>query len=254
MVDVAAGFAVKFGGTSFASIIFSGYIEGPNPHRIKGSVSFSILWLDFSVDIDKTFGEQQAEPIINVDPWPILKGALEQNDSWTVELPMWDIAGVVTNESPGIQEEDQIIQPFGSLNVSQKVVPLNYTLTKFGSSDPKDNFKFEIISMNNIPASSLASMQDYFAPAQFTEYDNSEKITLNSYDFMDSGVFFTSSEKEVEFSVESASYKEISYETIVLENIANKDDIKRTKKDPENDRFFLNVIMSQTFLLAGAAY
>jgi hypothetical protein len=254
VIDVDAGFSVKFGPHSFASLIFSGFIEGPNPHRIKGSVTFSILWWDISVDVDKTFGDQEPELITNIDPWPMLKEALEQKDSWTAELPNWEVVGVVTRESSEMKEGDQMIQPLGTLGVSQKVVPLNHTLTKFGSSDPIENFRFEIISMNNIPASSLVSTQDYFAPAQFSEYENSEKLTLKSYDLMDSGVFFTSAEKEVEFSVESTSYKEISYETIVLENIANKEDIKRTKKDPENDRFFLNAIMSQTFLLPGAAY
>ena len=255
VVDVAGGFSIKFGGKSLASITFSGFIEGPNPHRIKGSVTFSILFWDISRDVDKTFGEQKPELIISVDPWPILKEALEQNDSWTAEHQIWEVPGVVTKESSGVQKQkekgDQMMHPLGSLKVSQNVVPLNHTLTKFGSSDPKDNFRFEIISLNNIQDSSLISTQDFFAPAQFTEYDDSEKLNLKSYDFMDSGVFYSSDEKEISFSLESISHKKIEYETKILENISNKEEIKSTTiKEP----FSLDTILSHTFVLAGAAY
>ena len=110
------------------------------------------------------------------------------------------------------------------------MVPLNHTLTKFGSADPMDNFRFEIISLNDTNASDLVSTHDYFAPGQFTEYPESEKLNLKSYELMDSGVFYAShGREEVAFSFESASSKEIEYETILLENMANKEDIKRTK-------------------------
>ena len=80
-IDVAGGFSVSFKGRSLTSITFSGFIEGPNPHRIKGSLTFSILWWDISIDIDKTFGDKQPEIVNLVNPWPLLKEALEQNDS-----------------------------------------------------------------------------------------------------------------------------------------------------------------------------
>jgi hypothetical protein len=251
-IDVAAGFSVKFKGRSLASIAFLGFIEGPNPHRIKGSVTFSILWWDISRDVDKTFGDKKPEIIVSVDPWPILRDALEQNDSWTAELPTWELVGVVTRDSSLlVQQGTQIIHPLGRLKVSQTIVPLNHTVTKFGSSDPENNFRFEIASLNNLDQSRLVSTKDYFAPAQFTEYDDSEKLGLNSYEVMDSGAFYTSEEKDIQFSFESASFKEIEYETYLLENLANKEDVKKTKIE---NLFPLNTMLSQTLILAGASY
>jgi hypothetical protein len=250
VIDIAGGFSVKFLGRSLTSIAFSGFIEGPNPHRIKGSATFSILWWDITRSVDETFGDQTPEIINTVDPWDILKEALEQNESWIADIPSWQVVGVATKEFSATREVDQMMHPMGNLKVSQKVVPLNYTLTKFGSSDPKTNFRFEIISLNNIPSSSLVSTKDYFAPAQFTEYENEEKLSLKSYDLMDSGVFFASTQTEILFSIESVSSKEISYETIVWENMANKEDPIK----PEEDRFVPNANLSQIFGLAGAAY
>jgi hypothetical protein len=252
VIDVAAGFSVKFKGRTLASIAFMGFIEGPNPHRIKGSVTFSILWWDISVDVDKTFGDPITELIVNLDPWPILREALEQNDSWTAELPTWEAIGVVTSESSAGQAGEQLIHPLGKFKVTQRVVPLNHTLTKFGSADPIDNFRFEIISLNDTNASDLVSTQDYFAPGQFAEYPESEKLNLKSYELMDSGVFYASQgREEVAFSFESASSKEIEYETILLENMANKEDIRRTKIEGLQA---LNTMLSQTLILAGISY
>ena len=239
---------------TLASIAFLGFIEGPNPHRIKGSATFSILWWDISVDVDKTFGDPLTELIVNLDPWPILREALEQNDSWTTELPTWEAIGVVTSESSAGQAgaAEQLIHPLGRFKVTQRVVPLNHTLTKFGSADPMDNFRFEIISLNDTNALDLVSTQDHFAPGQFTEYPESEKLNLKSYELMDSGVFYASHGKEeVAFSFESASSKEIEYETILLENMANKEDIRRTKIEGLTA---LNTMLSQTLILAGISY
>ena len=166
VIDVVAGFSVKFKGYTLASITFLGFIEGPNPHRIKGSATFSILWWDISVDVDKTFGDPITELIVNLDPWPILREALEQNDSWTTELPTWEVIGVVTRESSAGQAgaAEQLIHPLGRFKVTQRVVPLNHTLTKFGSADPMDNFRFEIISLNDTNASRSGLNSRLFCP------------------------------------------------------------------------------------------
>ena len=259
VIDVAGGFSVSFKGRSLTSITFSGFIEGPNPQRIKGSLTFSILWWDISIHIDKTFGDQLPELITLVELWPILSDALLQEDSWTAETPTWADLGVVIKEYPAIQGGDvggngsgsgqQMVHPLGILKVSQKVVPLNFTLTKFGASNPKDYFRFEISSATG---SSLSSVKDYFAPAQFTEYDNSQKLTLKSYELMDSGVSFVSPEQELLFSDKSLSHKEISYETKIFEDMANMN--KKPVTPPGKEPFKLDAKLTEALILAGAAY
>ena len=224
IVDVAAGFSVKYSGHSLASIKFSGSIEGPNPHRIKGSVTFSIFWWDISVDVDKTFGTQKPEPIVSVNPWDVLKEALQQNDSWVADLPAWATNAITVKElsqselASNINNDDNktvLVHPIGTLKVTQKVVPLNYTLTKFGITEPKDNFRFKIDSLVDESAN-LVNIQDYFAPAQFSNYDNTQKLSLKSFDSMDSGVMFGADYSDISCPIESVSYKQMEYETIMI--------------------------------------
>jgi len=224
IIDVQGGFSVKYSGRSLASIKFSGFIEGPNPHRIKGSVTFSILWWDVSVDVDKTFGSQEPELITNVDPWPILKNSLEQNDSWTADLPPWAIDSVIVKELSNLETTTNntndnnktiLVHPVGTLKVSQKIVPLNHTLTKFGAAEPIDNFRFKIDSLGN-DSTNLVTIQDYFAPGQFSNYDNTQKLSLKSFDLMDSGVMFGTHYNEISTPIEFVSYKQMTYETIMI--------------------------------------
>jgi len=253
IVDVAGGLSVKYKGRSLASVKFAGFLEGPNPHRIKGSVSFSILWWSISKSVDEIFGEQLPEQVSQIDPWPLLRDALGQKDSWSQDIPTWTSISVSIKETSEMEERTtQLVHPFGNLKMTQKVVPLNHRLTKFGVADPTENFRFEIVSLNGIPASDLVPIQDYFAPGQFTKYDNSEILTLKSYDLMNSGVFFaTAAGDPVSCDMNSASSKKMEYETIILGNIKNKDNIISNKKDT---LFPVNVLQAQTFVLTGISY
>jgi hypothetical protein len=246
IVDIEGGLSVKYKGVSLASVKFAGFLEGPNPHRIKGSVRFSILWWSISKSVDETFGEQVPEQVSQVDPWGVLRDALGQNDSWSQDIPAWASISVSIKETSSVQR--QLVHPFGNLKMSEKVVPFNHTLTKFGMADPKDYFRFEIVSVN--AGSDLVLTQDYFAPGQFTKYDNSELLTLKSYDLMDSGVFYAPAE-QVSSDMNSASYKKMSYETIILSNMKNKEDIVVKH---QNGTFSIDVLQAQSFVLTSTAY
>ncbi len=224
IVDVIAGFSVKYKGRSLASIKFSGFIEGPNPIRIKGSVTFSILWWDISIGVDKTFGIQIPELISSIDLWLILRDTLEQNDSWIAELPTWAIDGIIVKGSSSSEEENEtnnngherlLVHPVGTLKVSQRIVPFNHTLTKFGTSNPLGNPQFKIISLLD-ESTNLVTTQDYFAPAQFSNYDNTQKLSLKSFDLMDSGVMLGDGHVDISCPLESISKKQMIYETIMI--------------------------------------
>ncbi|MHA2367117.1 MAG: DUF6603 domain-containing protein, partial [Candidatus Hodarchaeales archaeon] len=122
IVEVAAGFSVKFKGMTLLSIEFAGSLEGPNPHKIVGSASFSILFWDVSVNVDKTFGTQKKKIIEKNDPWELLEPAVNRPESWSTLLPKWVKEGVIIQEN---SRELGLIHPIGRLSFAQNAVPIN---------------------------------------------------------------------------------------------------------------------------------
>ena len=228
-IDVAASFSVKYKSITLAALFFSGSLEGPNPNRIKGKITISILFLSLDVHVDITIGQKRQEVIALTDPWSILSDALSQNESWVSQSPDWAKSsiseiGVVLNEDA--VKDTHIVHPTGTLKVAQKVVPLNYTLSRFGTTLPMNNFRFEISQVTAGDAStssptpsvlSFTNIQDYFAQAQFSDFSDSEKLSLKSYDTLDAGalISFEHEDKDLSFFF-PATIKEMKFETIII--------------------------------------
>jgi hypothetical protein len=241
-IDVAASFSVKYKGTTLAALLFSGSLEGPNPNRIKGKVTISILFLSLDVHVDITIGQKREEAIALTDPWPILNDALSKNESWVSQTPDWaksSVAelGVVLNEDT--VKDTHIIHPTGTLKVAQKVVPLNYTLSRFGTTLPANNFRFEISqvtagdTVTSTPSLlSFTNIQDYFAQAQFSNFSDNEKLSLKSYDTLDAGasISFDHEDKDLAFFF-PATIKEMKFETIIITKDNPNPDSNITESD-----------------------
>jgi hypothetical protein len=218
IIEIAAGFAVKYRGKSICSISFYGSLEGPNPHRIKGKAKVSILFLDVSIEVDHRFGAEKPAVKELVDPWTLLEPALKQNENWSADFPEWADIGVTISESSKEEaKENLIVHPAGTLRVSQRIVPLNYRLTKFGAADPDKNYKFEILVPEESASSmTLQTIEEYFAPAQFTNLSNAQRLSSKSYELMASGVAINFSRERdfpVASSFSSKATKKIEYET-----------------------------------------
>ena len=249
IVDVKAGISLEVFGIGIG-LTFSGTLEGPSPYRLRGSVTFSILFWDVTVHIDARFGrESPQEQIPLIDPWPLLQHDLQLDESWSTDFPEWADLGVTIKESS--RADKYLVHPLGSVKVSQRVLPLDHRLTKFGETEPKDNFKFEIdrASSGTSMFSVLSTIEDYFAPAQFSKYNNSQKLSLKSFDLMNAGKTFTLGTSDVSFDILSASHKDMVYETIILKN-------RERNTETEGLIMVVSITMmqAQIYELVGAAY
>ncbi len=207
-VEVASGFSVKFKGRSLANIEFAGSLKGPNPHKIKGKASFSILWWDVKVKVKKTFGQEKREVVEKNDPWELLEPAVNRPESWEPIVPQWAQKGVVFRDASKVLG---LVHPLGQLKFSQNAVPINYTIDWVVTGAPKNFSRFELNT--NGPNLITSTAQDYFAPAHWTKLSQSEKLTAKSTDLMDSGIIIETD--AVDFDLDSPSQREMSYETVV---------------------------------------
>jgi hypothetical protein len=186
VVDIAAKLAVKAGGHTLLSISLALTLSGPRPWHAHGSASFSILFFDISFGFDVTVGDPAPAALPNpVDVAPLLIAALADPRAWAARLPAG--ADVVTLRA--LDAGTSILaHPLSTLQVRQRVAPLDRNLDRFGTSVPSGarRFRITLATVGGV-RSTLSPLQDSFAPAQFTAMSDDQKLSAASFESMTSG-------------------------------------------------------------------
>jgi hypothetical protein len=201
VAEIDAGVRVSFHGVG-KTITLRGQLSGPGPYRIKGKVCVSVAFWDACLSFDKSFGESRQISAPEVDPWvgnddfPGLGTALADLRNWQAEPPA-GTAQVVSLRtrtrnappSPGQPGDEIGVDPLGTATFRQRVVPLNQEITRFGAVPLKEPrfYKVASVTMPNANASAGASVQEFFAPAQYRTMKDAERISAPSFEPMDAG-------------------------------------------------------------------
>jgi hypothetical protein len=185
-VDIAAKLAVKAGSHTLLSISLALTLSGPRPWHAHGRASFSILFFDVSFGFDVTIGDPAPAALPNpVDVAPLLLAALADPRAWTAQLPAGaDVVTLRTLESG----QAILAHPLATLQVRQRVAPLDRTLDRFGTGAPSGakRFRITLATVGGV-RTTLTPLQDRFAPAQFTAMSDDQKLSAPSFEAMTSG-------------------------------------------------------------------
>ena len=77
----------------------------------------------------------------------------------------------------------------GSLTVRENVVPLDVPVTKFGNTTPADGSQFAIASVTlGTGAAAISPVPGDFAPGQFQQLSDADKISAPAFEEFDCGV------------------------------------------------------------------
>lgn len=183
IAEITAMLALRIGSSSFASIKLTLTLEGPTPWKAQGTARFKICWFfTLKVRFNKTFGESRNTTLPDLAALPLIAEALRADDNWEGELPAQRHRLESVRETAG----QLLIHPVGTLKVSQKVAPLNVPIDRIGSQRPSDAREFRIENVQ--PAPNPVPVQESFAPAQFFDMTDEEKLTSTSFKNFDSGV------------------------------------------------------------------
>ena len=217
IAQVGAMLAVKAGSSTLFSIKLAFTLEGPTPWKAKGKATFKVLFVKVKVRFNKTFGEKKDTSLPEVEVMPKLKEALSKKDSWEGRLPSRNNLLVKLRDISG-STDGLVVHPAGTLTVKQKVVPLNVTIDRVGSQKPSDAKKFALSVDDTIGAtlSREAYVKEQFAPAQFFEMSDSEKLSRKSFEKLDGGITLSDEVNALKFSY--FVKRELEYETIVIDN------------------------------------
>jgi len=238
----SASMQLKHGSTNLFKLQAKGELSGPRPLHVKGKVTFEIFWCDFTISFNRTLISGEPPP----SPAPIvvmdrLKVALGDPRNWSGQLPdsqrrLVSIADTDSNGQIGLH-------PLGKLAVKQNVVPLELQIAKFGDAKPADANIFTISGFSvNGKSVHFDRVKDSFAPAQFLDLSEDEKLTAPSFEPMVAGV--SAGDDSFIFTLNAEDIitdDAIVFETIILDK-ANETKTKSANTFSINPTLLINQI------------
>jgi hypothetical protein len=228
--DIEGGVGVKFHGAGF-SLQFHGTISGPSPWHLDGQVCVSILFWDACVGFSVSLGGESKPTLPGLDPWtgsdikadgtqdvPGLQPALQNPANWGGNPDTGSFA--VVTLVPAVPGTSPPVDPLGSATVRQKAVPLDLAITKFAGTKPSVSRTFDVQSVTigqagqtgSTTVSEPARVSDFFAPAQYQDMKDADKLSSPSFVQLAAG--FTISSDAV--SVGTSASVGLTYDTILF--------------------------------------
>jgi hypothetical protein len=190
VVDIYASVVLKWDGDPFLGVELAVTLSGPTPWRAQGQATVHFLGTH-TVHFELTVGEEPApSPPELVDVAALLAAALTDPRSWEAQQPREGRTLVTLRALP--PSGDLVVHPLGTLTVRQRVVPLDREITRFGAGRPKDATRFSLAARaadgSTRPPEAL--IEDLFAPAQFLDLSDAERLTAPSFEPMPAGARF----------------------------------------------------------------
>jgi hypothetical protein len=193
VADIYAGLALRAGTDVLAGIDVHCELSGPTPWNANGDASLTILFFTISVGFNVTWGDTgpaQIQETANV--LQLLTDAVSDDRNWKADMPSNTNLGV-TLKKIELADDKIIIHPFGVLGVSQKIVPLDFTINKFGNKKPSPDTIFSM----TYAAGPHHDNDEEFAIANFLQLSDSEKLARKSFEKMKSGLVFQATNASV---------------------------------------------------------
>ena len=250
LAEFFAQVQLKRGSSNLFKVRLEGSLAGPRPLHFKGKATFEILWWDVSIRVDKRLVEGEKPPGPDpIDVMPRLKDALGNGGNWVSLLPTGQ-RQIARLRPRTAGANDVFMHPLGTLTVKQNVVPLNLDIARFGQAPPAGARRFEITGVTIANQNQGRDLvRDFFAPAQFLEMSDEEKLSRPSFEQMTAGVRIGSD--AISFTDQSSDWldvKSIEFETMIV-----KDGVVRTLEEQEQGRYKITILLLEKQSRFGAA-
>jgi hypothetical protein len=185
--DISGSVALQAGGDDLMSVALDATLSGPAPWHIAGNFKIHIIFFDVHKSFSITWGgSTPAQQIPAVNVLPLLTAALADPRNWGAQLPANAPALVATRSQNGTTV---IAHPLAQIDVHESVVPLGLQIKRFGAAAITGASTFTITDFRvNGSAVPHATVQDDFAPAQFFDLSDTEKLAAPSFEPHDAGV------------------------------------------------------------------
>ncbi|MCL1599091.1 MAG: hypothetical protein M3094_07905, partial [Actinomycetia bacterium] len=187
IVRVEFDVGLRFKGRTFASIGLTFELSGPQPWRANGRLKIKIVFVTFRLSLNISWGSTAAITHPPRPVWPELEAALDDFRNWSFVLPAASSRDVVVLTPT--DSDTLLLHPHGSLEIRQTVAPFGIELERFGAVAPAGDSSFSLPILE-IGGSSAATdpVNVPFAPAQFLELTDDERLSRRSFEQMPAGI------------------------------------------------------------------
>jgi hypothetical protein len=191
IAEISAMFGVRAGSEVLFAIQVRGTLEGPEPWHVRGEASFEIgfiIKVRLSANFDVTAGNARDTLLPPFDVIGEIRKALDNVGNWHAVLPPASNQHVSLRDLPQ-SGEALVLHPFGALEISQKIAPLNIAIQRLGASRPDRGSVFKIgpVQIDNADVATTTSSEE-FAPAQYFDMYDAAKLSRPSFARYESGI------------------------------------------------------------------
>jgi len=217
-IEINGSVSLSVEGETFASVHIGGTLSGPAPWHAVGSASVSLLFFSIGASFDRSWGSKPPDTLPGVDPWTAaLQPAIANPANWHGQVPT-GVHPVVTF-APATGGEI-LLDPAGDLVLSQKSVPLNQPIERFAETKLPEPVRFGVASPSvngtSVAATDWTLVTNEFAPAQFSEMSDDQKLSSESFVALPSGIAI-----DVGANTGNSTPAALTYDLIILDSSRN---------------------------------
>lgn len=243
LFELDAWIALKAFGVTLFSVHVEGSLSGSRPWHARGRAGFKIWIFSCSVSFDETWGDaEEEESLPESDVKSLMIEAFKDVRNWTAELPP-EAQGLVSLRQP---VTGAMLHPLSALAITQRVAPLNLTLTKFGNARPQGQSFFTIESVSvgsSITGLTIGPVKEHFARSQFFDISDDEKLESPAFEKMDAGV-----------SIGSAPLRHGAPITASMEHLILKYNAEKKGLEPAGSKVVTDTEVQQLIGASAAAH
>jgi hypothetical protein len=211
--DISGSVALTAGGDDLMSVGLDATLSGPAPWNIAGKFKIHFVFFTLHKDFSHSWGEDApALDTAAVDVGALLGTALADPRSWAAQLPAGAPAQVSVRQ---VEDPAAVLaHPLARLEVHERIVPLGLDITRFGGAAPSGATRFAVAGLR-VGTGAVPSdpMQEDFAPAQFFDLSDEEKLARPSFERHDAGLRLGA----LPVASGSPVAKDIAYETFYVD-------------------------------------
>jgi len=236
IAEISTQFSVQVFGFGVYGVGIDVSLSGPGPWHVHGTASLSFFFFSIDIGIDFTWGDNPNTTLPPVEVMPILAAEAQKASNWKTALPP-NVKLLVVLRQLDPTETALVLHPAGTLQVSQRAIPLDLKIDKVGSQAPSDANQFSF-SVAGAVLTKSRDLQEPFAPSQFRNFDDAAKLSQPAFVPQDSGIELAGS---ATLTTATAITRPLRYDLTVVDK----------ESEPAQFKFFANPRAMFTNFLAG---